>query len=336
MIQLTLAGDYGLFRMTLPNTSVNRKIDLYSPRVELAPTILLKKVRLEAGRQPIAFKLIGANNKARKYRNRGYLMGLDFIQLTPTDMPHNSGNTGAEYSQDHQKMVDAVTNQRIPDTATVENSKAMTTQQLSEFTRAFCIDCHNGESSDTEVNFAHAVNGQNWQQDPELLRLACNAINHHEMPPETADQPDAAQRRAAAAALNALLTDYLLEHQNHAPTTMRRMTRYEYNNAVRDLLQLRGDIYPLPEKTLRGSHDYFRPATGQSPRAILIGNRTLGKNQVERQILTGVTPFAIDRRPKAASTIGVRNSAFLPFFSRVSCVSAKPSSTALNLMDIVV
>ena len=294
MIQLTLAGDYGLFRMTLPNTSVNREIDLYSPRVELAPTIVLKKVRLEAGRQPIAFKLIGANNKARKYRNRGYLMGLDFIQLTPTDMPHNSGNTGAENSQDHQKIVDAVTNQRNPDTATVENSKAMTTQQLAEFTRAFCIDCHNGESSDTEVNFAHAVNGQNWQQDPELLRLARNAINHHEMPPETADQPDAAQRRAAAATLNALLTDYLLEHQNHAPTTMRRMTRYEYNNAVRDLLQLRGDIYPLPEKTLRGSHDYFRPATGQSPRAILIGNRTLGKNQVERQILTGVTPFAID------------------------------------------
>ena len=294
MIQLTLAGDYGLFRMTLPNTSVNREIDLYSPRVELAPTILLKKVRLEAGKQPIAFKLIGANNKARKYRNRGYLMGLDFIQLTPTDMPHNSGNTGAENSQDHQKIVDAVTNQRNPDTASVENSKAMTTQQLSEFTRAFCIDCHNGESSDTEVNFTHAVNGQNWQQDPELLRLARNAINHHEMPPETADQPDAAQRRAAAATLNALLTDYLLEHQNHAPTTMRRMTRYEYNNAVRDLLQLRGDIYPLPEKTLRGSHEYFRPATGQSPRAILIGNRTLGKNQVERQILTGVTPFAID------------------------------------------
>ena len=217
MIQLTLAGDYGLFRMTLPNTSVNREIDLYSPRVELAPTILLKKVRLEAGRQPIAFKLIGANNKARKYRNRGYLMGLDFIQLTPTDMPHNSGNTGAENSQDHQKIVDAVTNQRNPDTASVENSKAMTTQQLSARARygATTVN-HPTRKSTSPMPTGH------WQQDQ--AAHARNAINHHEMPPETADQPDAAQRRAAAATLNALLTDYLLEHQDHAPTTMRRMT----------------------------------------------------------------------------------------------------------------
>ena len=37
---------------------------------------------------------------------------------------------------------------------------------------------------------------------------------------------------------------------------MRRLNRYEYNNAVRDLLQLRGDIYPLPEKVIRASR-YF-------------------------------------------------------------------------------
>ena len=74
---------------------------------------------------------------------------------------------------------------------------------------------------------------------------------------------------------------------------MRRLNRYEYNNAVRDLLKLRGDIYPLPEKVIR-SNNYFDPATGRMPDVVSAGNRTLGKNIVEKQILKGVDPFAID------------------------------------------
>ena len=74
---------------------------------------------------------------------------------------------------------------------------------------------------------------------------------------------------------------------------MRRLNRYEYNNAVRDLLELKGDIYPLPEKVIR-STNYFDPATGRMPDVVNAGNRTLGKNIVEKQILKGVDPFAVD------------------------------------------
>ena len=74
---------------------------------------------------------------------------------------------------------------------------------------------------------------------------------------------------------------------------MRRMNRYEYNNAVRDLLQLKGDVYPLPEKVIRSS-SYFNPSSGSFPNSIRLSNRALGKNQIEQHILTGVSPFAID------------------------------------------
>ena len=47
------------------------------------------------------------------------------------------------------------------------------------------------------------------------------------------------------------------------PVVMRRLNRYEYSNAVRDLLELKGDIYPLPEKTIRGNQPYFEPASGR-------------------------------------------------------------------------
>ncbi|MDC0317544.1 hypothetical protein OAM37_03355, partial [bacterium] len=46
-IQLTLAGDYGLFRMTLPQSSITKEIDLYSNRVELAPLVVLENLNLE-------------------------------------------------------------------------------------------------------------------------------------------------------------------------------------------------------------------------------------------------------------------------------------------------
>ena len=62
---------------------------------------------------------------------------------------------------------------------------------------------------------------------------------------------------------------------------------------MRDLLQLRGDIYPLPEKVIRSSN-YFDPSIGRMPDSVNAGNRTLGKNIVEKQILKGVDPFAID------------------------------------------
>ena len=85
-IQLTLAGDYGIFRMNLPGTGVSRTIDLYSPRVELAPMLWIKDVQLASGSQSIVFELVGANDQARKFQNRGYLMGLDFLQLKPVEV----------------------------------------------------------------------------------------------------------------------------------------------------------------------------------------------------------------------------------------------------------
>ena len=291
-IQLTLAGDYGVFQMTLPNTSVSRRVDLYSSRVELAPMIRLEKVRLEAGSQPIVFELIGANEKARKYRDRGYLMGLDFIQLKPlfpldddTDSKVSGSGLGVQSGVQARES-----GHRDPSSLV----KALTQSELAELTRTLCIDCHNGDSEDTDVVFSKRPDGQSWKQNPELLQRVRNAIGNHEMPPETADQPTNAQRLAAVKSLELSLAEYFRKHPGSVSTTMRRMTRYEYNNAVKDLLQLRGDLYPLPEKTLRASSDYFQPAMGHSPRSILIGNRTLGKNQVERQILTGVTPFAVD------------------------------------------
>lgn len=297
-IQLTLAGDYGIFLMTLPQSSISREIDLYSNRVELAPIVVLKDLKLAAGPQTIEFALIGANTKARKFQNRGYLMGLDYLQLTRKDRNSSkpaiadpiqeTPNTPSPTSQDQEDKPDD------PNTNAAAPHQKLNLQQISRFTNTFCIDCHNTTSEETEINFEIPSDGKSWQLDPTLLRQARDELADHQMPPDGSEQPTIDQRNAMVKTLSSMLSDYLRTHQVASPTAMRRMTRYEYNNAVRDLLHLRGDIFPLPEKTLRAFTPYFEPATGHSPRAILVGNRTLGKNQVERQILTGVNPFAID------------------------------------------
>ena len=297
-IQLTLAGDYGLFRMTLPQASITRDIDLYSNRVELAPLVVLENLKLEAGAQSIEFKLMGANAKARKFQNRGYLMGLDYIRLTRKDgKPAKSIITKSKQDETNTPNSQYDEQAEKPGVANIDVTTSiqhLTTRQISTFMRTYCSDCHHADSEETEVNFEIGNDGRPWHADPKLLRQARNELADHEMPPEGSEQPSTEQRNAMVKALNTMLADYLRTNPTAAPTAMRRMTRYEYNNAVRDLLELRGDIYPLPEKTLRASTPYFEPAIGHSPRAILIGNRTLGKNQVERQILTGVNPFAID------------------------------------------
>lgn len=288
-IQLTLAGDYGIFRMNLPRSSITRKIDLYSTRVELAPLVVLKNLKLDAGSQPIEFKLTGANSKARKFQDRGYLMGLDFIRLSRKNSEQET--TPAPNNQAEQKRLQDSVVASQPHSKT---NRFLTTQQVAAFTKTFCTDCHNADSQETDVDFATSIDGQSWHKNPELVRQVRDVLSDHEMPPAETKQPSTEQRNAVVMTLNSLLSDFIRNHQTAASTAMRRMTRYEYNNAVRDLLQLRGDIYPLPEKTLREFDRYFQPAKGRSPRAILVGNRTLGKNQVERQILSGVNPFAID------------------------------------------
>ena len=114
-IQLTLAADYGTFRMTLPQSSISRDIDLYSPRVELAPLIVLKDISLKPGPQPIRFKLTGSNSKARKFQNRGYLMGLDFIQLSRKDS--SSPQDPSEQATDNEPIENALNSSTASSTA---------------------------------------------------------------------------------------------------------------------------------------------------------------------------------------------------------------------------
>ncbi len=274
--QLTLAPDYGIFSLSLNGKVLRRGIDLYDPKVIPAAPVDLGKLPLTRGKHTLSFKLTGANPKASMYQKSGYLMGLDFIKivnLTPQEPP-------VAKTPEPEK------------TPTPEIS--VTLEEMQPVLATYCFGCH-GEKGKVKgkVNLKELTTGKDYLSNIEVVRKAAEATAHQEMPPEDSKQPTAEERRKLNALFNGYLEQHLRESGRLKPVVMRRLNRYEYNNSVRDLLQLKGDLYPLPEKVIR-SRAYFNPASGRFPESIQVSNRALGKNQIEQHILTGVSPFAID------------------------------------------
>jgi hypothetical protein len=274
--QLTLAPNYGVFSLSLDGKVLRRGIDLYDPKVTLAPMMDLGKLPLPRGEHKLVFKLTGANPRASKFGKSGYLFGLDFLKVVNLAPP---------------KPPVA----RTPGTEEAPPAKpTVTLDEMKPVLATYCYGCH-GEKDKVKgkVNLKELASGQDFLSNIELARKAAEAIAYQEMPPEDENQPKAEERRKLAALFNGYLEKHLQDSGRLKPIVMRRLNRYEYNNAVKDLLQLKGDLYPLPEKVIRG-RGYFNPASGRFPDTVQVSNRALGKNQIEQHILTGVSPFAID------------------------------------------
>ena len=272
-IQWTMAPDYGQFEVRLNGNLIERKLDLFSPRVDLAKLNKPIVLELQAGIQRMDIKLVSGNVKAKKFRSTGYLYGLDYIKLWDL--------TPKAAIAKEIKETPPIT---IPEVDFVEAQAIM---------KQHCFRCHGVDKVKGKINLEVLTSRSDVLKQVDLARHAMEALAKAEMPPEDELQPAKAERVKLASFFNGIIDEYLSVSTRLEPVVMRRLNRYEYSNAVRDLLELRGDIYPLPEKVIRSS-EYFDPSTGRMPKAVSVGNRTLGKFQVERQILSGVDPFAID------------------------------------------
>jgi mono/diheme cytochrome c family protein len=270
---LTLAPDYGIFTIRMNGKIVRKNFDLYAPRVELAKPLNLGKLQLGQGSQTMSFELTGGNPKARMFQGKGYLMGLDYLELERTEE--------IKPKKDEPKQEFVL--KQVP-----------SFEEVRPLFAKYCFECHgNKKKVKGKTNLKVLTSQDHYLKSPELTSKAYEAVAQHEMPPEDEKQPGKEDRERIASFLNSVVNQYATENTVLPPVVLRRMNRYEYNNAVRDLLELRGDVFPLPERVIRGDR-HFNPASGSMPSLISVGNRTLGKNQVEQHILTDVDPFAID------------------------------------------
>ncbi len=289
--QLTKAPDYGEFDIYLDEKLIASKIDLYAKDVVLADLINVSELQLDKGQHTIRFKLLGSNKKASTYRKNRYLLGLDYIKIV--NMLQNeevSDNNLADIPSKEKDETKSISNE----ISSINEVVNITLKDIKPILVSRCYGCHgdNGKVKG-KINLREIKTRDDFLKNIEITEKIVDALNFKEMPPEDEKQLTAKEHEMMSTLFGSYLDAYIKESASLKSIVMRRMNRYEYNNAVKDLLQLKGDVYPLPEKVIRSS-SYFNPSSGKFPNSIRLSNRALGKNQIEQHILTGVSPFAID------------------------------------------
>lgn len=175
-----------------------------------------------------------------------------------------------------------------------ENSSSLV---LATF-ESHCVKCHgDGEELEGEVDLLAIKSHEDLLSRPELLQGLITVVRDRLMPPEGEPSLSDATRDRLVLQLEFLLTR-AVKLQAFEPIPIRRMNRFQYNNAVVDLLELDRDIFQLNERLMRRRQDYFHPATGQMPNQVRVSSRPLSKD-IDNQRpegFKGVAPFPQDKR----------------------------------------
>jgi hypothetical protein len=164
--------------------------------------------------------------------------------------------------------------------------------------KAHCIKCHGkNKTIEGKVNLLALKTDDDLQTRPELLEALITVLKDRQMPPEDEPPLPTANREQMVSRLQEMLVQ-ALRTQAFGPTPIRRMNRFQYNNAVVDLLELDRDIFQLNERLMRRRQDYFHPETGKMPAEVRVSSRPLSKD-IDNQRpegFNGVAAFPQDKR----------------------------------------
>ena len=138
-------------------------------------------------------------------------------------------------------------------------------QRLIDFVDAYCIDCHSGE--DATANLSLEDFESTWLFDEErddlhkplqvkTLELILRRIQSRQMPPPEFDsRPTEPEYQQAVQALSSYLDqNAALDPRIGNVSSIRRLTRTEYRNAIRDLVGINIDVESLlpPDQSSHG------------------------------------------------------------------------------------
>ena len=130
------------------------------------------------------------------------------------------------------------------------------TEHVKPFFEAYCIRCHGPDKSKGKITLhtldADLASGQELERWEDIL----DVLELGEMPPEDENQPADSERQAVVQWIDSGLRDYVAQASKEAqlPTT-RRLTNFEYQNTMRDLLGFELDLKSaLPEDPKKPYH----------------------------------------------------------------------------------
>ena len=169
---------------------------------------------------------------------------------------------------------------------------------LQPLLETHCIKCHGKKKKiEGEINLLRLSSSRDLLRTADLLPMLIKVIENGDMPPEGEPALKPATRSSMLAHLKAISRD-AAAGRGYSHTPIHRMNRFQYNNAIVDLLDLDRDIFALPEKLMRRYTNYFDPASGTMPAEVRVQNRPLGKDvdNARQEGFSGVGPFPQDLR----------------------------------------
>ncbi len=170
-------------------------------------------------------------------------------------------------------------------------------KEIATVLRDRCVHCH-GESDEVmgEVDLIDFLKRPSEALEAELLQDLIRVVDLGEMPPEGEKELIPAVQAKLVKALKIRFEKVVAEESKPELAEIRRMNRFQYNNAVKDLFQLKSIVFTLPERMMRQHDKYFDPASGKMPDSVRVGSRPLGKSQMIEKRLAGVAAFPQDLR----------------------------------------
>ena len=145
------------------------------------------------------------------------------------------------------------------------------TREVLPLLEKHCFDCHGDEKKPKGgVNLERFGTDAAVLADREVWASVFSKVESHQMPPPKRDaQPTDAERAKVLAWIAdiAARPDPKLGARDPGRAVLRRLTRLEYNNTVRDLFGLKLDIFVFPER-LPVVGDYFQPGAGRMPERV--------------------------------------------------------------------
>jgi hypothetical protein len=108
----------------------------------------------------------------------------------------------------------------------------------------YCVDCHNDAELTADLSFERR-RPDNVHADPAVWEEVLRKLKIHAMPPRSEPQPDAEIRAQFVAGLEGTLDAAAAANPYAGRTTVHRLNRAEYANAVRDMLGVEADLSSL-------------------------------------------------------------------------------------------
>jgi mono/diheme cytochrome c family protein len=125
---------------------------------------------------------------------------------------------------------------------TGEGVRSERIESLLAFLENRCVDCHAGTEAEAGVDLASLEASPRTIEEVAILERSLRKIANRQMPPPDADRLEEKERAQIVSSLTQWLDDY--SKANPYPgrlDAIRRLTRTEYRNAIRDLLRLEID-----------------------------------------------------------------------------------------------